>query len=71
MTSHISSRPRGSRPGRGFVEEQDPWLAAERAGEIEPAAHAARVRLDHAIRGIGEPELLEQLGGAPASPRSR
>src|SRR5688572_5045198 len=53
-------------PRCGFVEEQDLWPAAERAGEIEPAAHPAGVRLDDAIRGIGEPELLEQLGGAPA-----
>src|SRR5687768_9959939 len=53
-------------PRCGFVEEQDLWPAAERAGEIEPAAHSARVRLDDAIGGIGEPELLEQLGSAPA-----
>ena len=39
--------------GRRLVEEQQPRPADERAAEVEPAAHAARVRLDHAVGGVG------------------
>ena len=51
-------------PGRRLVQEQDPRPPDERAAEVEPAAHAARVRLDDAVGGVGEVELLEQLVGA-------
>ena len=51
-------------PGRRLVEEQEPRSADQRAPEVQPAAHPARVGLDDAIAGVGEVELLEELVGA-------
>ena len=50
--------------GRRLVEEQHRRARDQRGGEVEPAAHAARVRLRDAVAGVGEAEALEQLGGA-------
>ena len=50
-------------PGRRLIHEQDPRSADQGASEVEPAAHATRIRLDDAIAGVGEVELLEELGG--------
>ena len=47
--------------GRRLVEEQQPRPPDERARQVQPAAHAARVGLDDAIGGVDEVELLEQL----------
>ena len=68
-TSHSSLRARGSRPGGRLVEEQDLRRGDQRRGEVEPAAHAARVVLGQLVGGVGERELLEQLVGARPSPR--
>ena len=43
----------------------------ERAAEVEPAPHAARVRFHDAIRGVVEVELREKLGGAALRLASR
>ena len=48
--------------GGRLVEEEQPRPADQGAGEVEPAAHAARVGLHDAVGGVGEVELLEQLG---------
>ena len=49
-------------PRRRLVEEQDRRPRDERGGEVEAAAHPARVGADEAAACIGEPELVEQLG---------
>ena len=33
--------------------------------DVEPALHAARVGLDLAVGGVGEPEALQRLVDAP------
>ena len=48
-------------PGRRLVEEQQLGPPDERAAKVEPAAHAARVRLDDPVAGVGQLELLQQL----------
>ena len=48
-------------PGGGLVEDEQARPADDGAREVEASPHAARVRLDHAIRGVDEVELLEQL----------
>src|SRR5918996_4488417 len=50
--------------GGRFVEEQDRRTGPERRAQIEPPAHATGVRARGTLGGIGEVELLEQLGGA-------
>ena len=50
--------------GGRLVEEQDRRGGDEARREIEPAPHAAGVRLDEPVGGVGEPEALEQLVGA-------
>ena len=50
--------------GRRLVEEDQPGPADQRARQVEPPPHAARVRLDRAVGRIGQRELLEQVVGA-------
>ena len=50
-------------PGRRLVEEQEARPADQRAGEIEPPPHPARVRLRDPVGGLVEEEALEQLVG--------
>ena len=52
ITSHMSSRPFGSRPGGGLVQEQDLRVGHQRAGQVEPPAHAARVGLGRPVAGL-------------------
>ena len=52
--------------GGGLVEEEHRRPADEARAEVEPAAHAAGVGRDAPVGGLGEPEALENLGGAPA-----
>jgi hypothetical protein len=52
-------------PGRGLVEEDDRRARDQGGREVEAPSHAARVRLDDSVGGLGEVEALEQLGGAP------
>ena len=61
MTSHIPSRLRGSRPVVGSSRNSSRGRPMSALAEVEPAAHAAGVRLDDAIGGVDEVELLEQL----------
>ena len=63
MVSHICARVRGSRPGGRLVEEDERRLRDEARREVEAAAHAAGELLERTLGGIGQPELLEQLGG--------
>jgi hypothetical protein len=42
-------------------------LVDQGAGEVQPALHAARVGLRPALRGVGEPDELEQRLGALAA----
>ena len=65
-TSHSSLRARGSRPGGGLVQEQHLGPGDERRGQVQAAAHAARVGLHQAPAGVGQAELLQQLVGAGA-----
>ena len=50
--------------GGGLVEEDDGRPADQARGQIEPAAHAARVRLGHLAGGVGQVEPGQQLPGA-------
>src|SRR5439155_21818124 len=54
----------GVEPGGRFVEEQDGWPVHQRRPDVEPAAHPARVCPHRTVRGFGQPETLEDLGGA-------
>ncbi len=47
-----------------LVEEEQSRTADDRAGEVEPPAHTAGVRLDRARRRIREVEHVEQVAGA-------
>ena len=51
-------------PGGGLVQEDHRRADHERRRQVEPAAHAARVRLREPVRGVGQGEALEQLAGA-------
>ena len=53
--------------GRRLVEEEHGRPRDQRGGEVEPAAHAAGVRLHEAVAGLREVEGLEQLARALAS----
>ena len=53
--------------GRRLVEEDDPRVADEGHRQVEPAAHAARVRRGRLAGGVDEVEPLEQLRDAPAA----
>jgi hypothetical protein len=46
-------------PGGGLVQEEDLRAADEAGGQVEAAAHPARVGLGGAVGGRGEVELLE------------
>ena len=49
-------------PGGRLVEEQDVGVVHERGGEVEASLHAARVRADAPIEGVGEVDQLAELG---------
>jgi hypothetical protein len=53
--------------GRRLVEEDDPRLDDERHRQVEPAAHAARVRHRRLRGGVDEVEPLEQLAQRAAA----
>ena len=46
----------------GLVEEQHLGMGDEAAGEVEPAAHPARVGLGDPVASVDQTELLQQLG---------
>ena len=45
-----------------LVEEQDPRLVDERAGQLGPLAHALGVRADRAVRGVGQLDRGDRPG---------
>ena len=51
----------GVQAGRRLVEEEDLGGDDEAQGEVEPAAHAARVGADALVGGIRQIEAVEQL----------
>ena len=51
-------------PGRGLVEQQHVRVVHERAGDRQPALHAARKRLDFARSALVQLDELEQPVGA-------
>ena len=51
--------------GGGLVEEDHPGLADEGHRQVEPSSHPARVGRQRLVRGVGEVELLQQLGDPP------
>ena len=61
----------GVESGGGLVEEEHGRAVHERGGEVEATAHAAGVRARHAVGGVAERELLEQLVGAGGDLRRR
>ena len=65
-------RPRlGIEAGRRLVEEQHLRAVDQAQRDVEATLHAAGVRLDLALGGVGEPEALELLVGAPAQLHAR
>ena len=50
--------------GGGFVQEDDPGLADQRHGQVEPAPHAAGIGGERFFRGLGQIEFLQQFRGA-------
>ena len=57
-------RERGSRPVVGSSRNISSGRDDDAGGEVEPAAHAARVVLDEPAGRLGKPERVEQLVGA-------
>ena len=53
----------GVEPGGGLVQEQHGRPGHQGGGQVEPAAHPARVGLERPVAGIGQIELVEQLDG--------
>src|SRR6185312_11785900 len=56
----------GIEAGGRLVEEEHPRAMDEAEGDVEPAPHAARVRLDHPVGRVGDPDELEQAGDTVA-----
>ena len=48
--------------GGGLVEEQHFGVADEGGGQVEPTAHSPRVAGHHTVGGVGEGQVVEQLG---------
>ncbi len=61
IVSHSAEPAARVEPGGGLVEEEHRRAHHQRGGEVEAAAHAARVGLGQTIRRVGELEALEQL----------
>ncbi len=65
-SAHIACRLRGSRPVVGSSRKITSGLAIRLAGEVQPAAHPARVGRHAAVGRFGEVEPREQLTRASA-----
>ena len=61
----------GIEPDGGLVEEQHPRRVEQPARDLEPALHAARVRLDDAPASLPQPDHVEHLPQACADLRPR
>jgi hypothetical protein len=59
----------GVEAGRRLVEEQHLRAVHEAERDVEPPLHPARIRLRRPVRGVGEPEPLQELAH-PVAPRS-
>ncbi len=46
---------------RGFVEHQQPWLAHQRAGELDETPVAKTERLDRNVSFVGKTDELQQV----------
>ncbi|CAM5578852.1 hypothetical protein SVIOM342S_02120 [Streptomyces violaceorubidus] len=55
----------GVEAGGGLVEEDDPGAADQGHGDVEAALHAAGVGGGGLLRGLGEAEAFQQVGGDP------
>ena len=57
--------------GRWLVEEEDAWLAGERAGDLEPLQRAVGQARRRPVRDVREADMGEfgVVGGAPAVKR--
>ena len=53
----------GVETGGRLVEEQQLGGDDDAGGDVEPAAHAARVGAHEPVGGVGQPERVEQLAG--------
>ena len=60
----------GVEAGRGLVEEQHAGLVHQPHGDVQPPLHPTGVGAHNAVGGVGDPEPLEQLAGAPAQRRA-
>ena len=69
LVPHLDARL-GVEAGRRLVEEQHLRAVDEPERDVEPAAHAARVRLDDPVGGVGDPDEVEQVLDAVAGARS-
>ena len=49
-------------PGGRLVEEQHRGAGHHAGGQVEPAAHPARIALHDPVGGVGQLEPVEQLG---------
>jgi hypothetical protein len=54
-------------PGGRLVEEDEPGVAEEGHGQVEPPLHATRVGRHHLTGRLDQLEPLEQLAGAAAT----
>ena len=62
MCSSSASSERAVDPGERLVEEEEPRLEHQRAGELEKLSLPARERPGVVARLRGQPEDVEQLG---------
>ena len=58
------------KPGRRLVQEDQPRVADQGHGQVEPSPHAARVGAGQLAGRVGEVELAEQLGRPAPSRRT-
>ncbi len=71
IVSHSADAAARVEAGGRLVEEQHRRAGDERGGEVEPAAHAARVGPHEPAGGVGQVEALQQLVGARAVASAR
>ena len=58
-------RLRGIQAGGRLVEEQHRRRRDQADGQVDAPAHAARVRLDRPVGGVGDRKLFQQLVSQP------
>ena len=60
---HTSTRRLRVEPRRRFVEEDHGWVPDEAHDDVQPTAHATRIRRRPAVRRVGEVETGQQVIG--------